>query len=122
VAGCCEDADGPSGSIKCWEFLKYVRNNFSQKHSSPQNYLLTWVYTVSIFWELIVPIILSKTCICTRVLFRTFLTSAVGGNEWSASRPGRFTPGERASGIHWIGGWVALRTGLDDVKKRKFLT
>jgi hypothetical protein len=52
-----------------------------------------------------------------------FLTSAVAGGEWSASRPGRFTPGERASGTHWIGGWVDLpRAGLDTAKKRKFLT
>jgi hypothetical protein len=44
------------------------------------------------------------------------------GGEWSASRPGRYTPGERAPGSHWIGGWVGPRTGLDDVEKRKFLT
>jgi hypothetical protein len=31
----------------------------------------------------------------------------------------RFTPGERAPGIHWIGGWVGPRTGLDDVERRK---
>jgi hypothetical protein len=42
--------------------------------------------------------------------------------EWSNSRPGRFTPGERAPGIHWIGGWVDLRAGLDDLKKRKLFT
>jgi hypothetical protein len=30
---------------------------------------------------------------------------------------GRFTPGERAPGVHWIGGWVGLRAGLDDMKK-----
>jgi hypothetical protein len=36
--------------------------------------------------------------------------------------PGRFTPGERAPGTHWIGGWVDLRAGLDDLEKRKFLT
>jgi hypothetical protein len=51
-----------------------------------------------------------------------FLTSAVAGDEWSASRPGRFTPGERAPDTHWIGGWVDPRVGLDDVEKRKFLT
>jgi hypothetical protein len=45
------------------------------------------------------------------------LTSALAGGEWSASRPGRFTPG-----THWIGGWVDPRTGLDVVEKRKFLT
>jgi hypothetical protein len=51
------------------------------------------------------------------------LASALTGGEWSASRPCRFTPGERAPGTHWIGGgWVDLRAGLDDVEKRKFLT
>jgi hypothetical protein len=50
------------------------------------------------------------------------LTSALAGGEWSASRPGRFTPGETAPGIHWIGGWEDPRAGLDDVEKRKFLT
>jgi hypothetical protein len=49
------------------------------------------------------------------------LTSALAGGEWSASRPGRFTPGERAPGTHWIGGWVDPSAGLDDVK-REFLT
>jgi hypothetical protein len=51
-----------------------------------------------------------------------FLTSSLAGGEWSASRPGRFTPGERAPGTHLIGGWVDPRAGLDDVEKRKFLT
>jgi hypothetical protein len=50
------------------------------------------------------------------------LTSALVGGEWSTSRPGRFTPGERAPGTHWTGGWVDLRAGLDDLEKRKFLT
>jgi hypothetical protein len=47
---------------------------------------------------------------------------AVAVGELSASRPGRFTPGERASGAHWVGGWVDLRADLDDVEKKKFLT
>jgi hypothetical protein len=50
------------------------------------------------------------------------LTSALAGGEWSASRPGRLTPGERAPGTQWIGGWVDPRAGLDNVEKRKFLT
>jgi hypothetical protein len=50
-----------------------------------------------------------------------FLTSALIGGEWSASRPCRFTPGERAPDTHWIG-WVGSRSGLDAVEKRKFLT
>jgi hypothetical protein len=33
-----------------------------------------------------------------------------------------FTPGERAPGTHWIGGWVDPRSSLHDVEKRKFLT
>jgi hypothetical protein len=27
-----------------------------------------------------------------------------------------------APGTHWIGGWLDLRAGLDDLEKRKFLT
>jgi hypothetical protein len=46
---------------------------------------------------------------------------ALVGDEWSASRPGRFIPGERAPRTHWIGSWVSPRAGLDDVEKRKFL-
>jgi hypothetical protein len=38
-----------------------------------------------------------------------FLTSALAGGEWSASRLGRFIR-------------VGPRTGLDDVEMRKFLT
>jgi hypothetical protein len=50
-----------------------------------------------------------------------FLTSALVGGEWSASRHSRFTPGKRASGTHWIGGCGGHTAGLDDVEKRKFL-
>jgi hypothetical protein len=47
------------------------------------------------------------------------LTSALDGGEWSASRPGRFTPRESVSVTHWRGGWVGLRAGLDTVVKKK---
>jgi hypothetical protein len=56
------------------------------------------------------------------VQIHIFLTSTLAGDEWSASRPGRFTPGERAPGTHWIEGWVGPKAGLDEVEKRKFLT
>jgi hypothetical protein len=56
------------------------------------------------------------------VQIHIFFTSTLVGGEWSTSRPGRFTPGERAPGIHWIGGWVDIRAGLDDLEKRKLLT
>jgi hypothetical protein len=45
-----------------------------------------------------------------------FLTSALAGGEWAASRTGRFTPGERAPGTYWIGGGVSPRASLDDVE------
>jgi hypothetical protein len=56
------------------------------------------------------------------VWIHTFLTLALVEGEWSASRPGCFTLGERAPGTHWIGGWVVPRIGLGDVEKRNFLT
>jgi hypothetical protein len=51
-----------------------------------------------------------------------FLTSALAGDEWSASRPGRFTPrgkGPRYQLDRWMGG---PQNSEDDVEKRKFLT
>jgi hypothetical protein len=37
------------------------------------------------------------------------LTSALDWGEWSASRPGRFTPRERVPSNHWMGaGWVPV--------------
>jgi hypothetical protein len=52
------------------------------------------------------------------VQIRIFLTTALAGGEWSASRPGCFTPEKRATNTHWIGGWVNPRTALEDVEKR----
>jgi hypothetical protein len=41
------------------------------------------------------------------VQIHILLTSAVVSGEWSASRPYRFTPGERAPVPRWIEvGWV----------------
>jgi hypothetical protein len=48
-----------------------------------------------------------------------YLTLAVGGGEWSASRPGRFTPREGGHGTHWLGDWVGHRAVLDTVVKRR---
>jgi hypothetical protein len=47
------------------------------------------------------------------------LISALDGGEWSDSRPGRFTPRERAPDTNWTGGWVGPRGILDAVVKRK---
>jgi hypothetical protein len=42
-----------------------------------------------------------------------FLTLALDGGEWSASRLCRFTTRESSPGTHWIGGSVGPRAGLD---------
>jgi hypothetical protein len=46
------------------------------------------------------------------------LTSALDEGKWSASRPCRFTPRERAPGTHSIGGWVGPRAVLNAVKRK----
>jgi hypothetical protein len=55
------------------------------------------------------------------VQIHIFLTSALVGGEWSASRPGRFTTGERAPGSHCIGGWVDPRAALGRLEEEKIL-
>jgi hypothetical protein len=55
------------------------------------------------------------------VYIHVFLTMALVGGECSASRPGHFTPEERAPGTHLIGGWVNPRAGLEDVVKTTIL-
>jgi hypothetical protein len=51
------------------------------------------------------------------VQIHVVLILALVGAEWSASRICRFFPEERAPGTHWIGGWVDLKAGLDDIEK-----
>jgi hypothetical protein len=46
-----------------------------------------------------------------------FLTSALVGGEWSASRPDRFIPWKISPGTHWIGGWVSPRADLGYMEK-----
>jgi hypothetical protein len=51
-----------------------------------------------------------------------FLTSALDGNEWSASCPNCFTSEKRTPSTHLIGDWAGPRTGLDVIlKKKEFL-
>jgi hypothetical protein len=47
------------------------------------------------------------------------LNSALDGGKWSASRPGRITPSERAAVTHWIGDWVGSMPSLEAVVKGK---
>jgi hypothetical protein len=49
-----------------------------------------------------------------------YLTSALDGGEWSASRPGRaLPPGKGPPGTHWIGGWMGPRAGPNSRARRK---
>jgi hypothetical protein len=52
------------------------------------------------------------------VELHAFLTSALDGGDWSASRTGRFISRVRTADIHWIGGWVGPRAGLESVAKK----
>jgi hypothetical protein len=56
------------------------------------------------------------------IQIQVFLTSALDGSEWLATRPGRLPSEKEALATNWIGGWVGPRAGLDAVEKRKFLT
>jgi hypothetical protein len=51
------------------------------------------------------------------VQIHVFLTSTLVAGEWSGSRPGSVTPGERAPATHWIGGWVDPMARLDDMEE-----
>jgi hypothetical protein len=47
----------------------------------------------------VLPMQATKTCgRAAEVQFHSFLTSALDGDEWSASRRGRLTPGEEDTG------------------------
>jgi hypothetical protein len=48
---------------------------------------------------------------------RVFLNLALVVCQWSASRLGRFTTGERSPSTQWTVGWVGPRTSLNVVEK-----
>jgi hypothetical protein len=60
-----------------------------------------------------------KTYEGAEVKLRAFLTLTLDGGEWSASGLGRFTPREKGTATHWIGGWVGPSVGPDAVAKSK---
>jgi hypothetical protein len=43
------------------------------------------------------------------------------GSDRSASCYGYISPGESASRTLWVGGWVGLKCGLDNVEEEKHL-
>jgi hypothetical protein len=50
------------------------------------------------------------------IYIQIFLTSALVGGEWSASRRSCFTPRERTPGTQWIGGRADPRAGVHNVE------
>lgn len=44
------------------------------------------------------------------VWLQSFLISELEGRELSASRSARYTIGEKASYVYWIGGWAGLKS------------
>jgi len=53
------------------------------------------------------------------VSLHAFMTSELVAGEWL---PPLYSLRERGPGIHWIGGWVGPRAGLDTLVKRKVLS
>jgi hypothetical protein len=51
------------------------------------------------------------------LLLQVFLTLTLDGDEWLASRPGRFTPGKERT--YWIRWWVGSRAGMDEAAKKE---
>ena len=49
------------------------------------------------------------------------LASALGGREWSASRPDFITSENEPSNTHWTEGWVLPRTGVHASEENKSL-
>jgi hypothetical protein len=47
------------------------------------------------------------------------IASTLDGDEWSVSRPGRFTAGEILPGTHSIEDMVSPKAGLNTVEKEK---
>jgi hypothetical protein len=58
-----------------------------------------------------------KTYWGVEVELHAFLTSVLGGGEWSASCSGRFIPC-----THYMGGWVESSAVMDVVAKRKIVS
>jgi hypothetical protein len=54
------------------------------------------------------------------VQIHVFLSSALDGDECSASHTGLCAPEERVPDFHWIGDRVGLRNRLDAVEKLNF--
>jgi len=53
------------------------------------------------------------------VQLQNFLTSVLGGGEWSDSHSGHFNPGDNAPDTHSLGGCLGPRGDLGTLEKRQ---
>lgn len=96
-----------------WSWLLPSSNtdvmNFRSYTSTSQYAFIAWCFIMNramkAYWEADLEI-------------HEFLTSTLKG-EWSAWRFGRFSPSERAPGIHSTVGWMRPTVGLEILEKRK---
>lgn len=65
------------------------------------------IHLVSPYTGKLVPVQNIKPCGGVEVYIHSFLTSAVRGGEWPASRPGHFTPGESLLFTDQESGWAS---------------
>ena len=61
----------------------------------------------------------TQNCPCPCHEIHSFLTSATDGDEWSASRFGRFNHKKRVTGTRAIGCWMRPRADLHVLEERK---
>jgi hypothetical protein len=91
-----------------WGHENCFLSELGKRQSCPYDYLIKY-YVMKMYGGVVVEI-------------HVFLTSALVGVEWSGSRTGHFTSGERVPSTYYKGGWVGPRVGLNKLEKRKFLT
>jgi hypothetical protein len=60
-----------------------------------------------------------KIYVIVDIYIYVFLTLTLFGGEWSASRPGHFTPWDITLDIYWIEALAGPRTGLNNMEMRK---
>lgn len=52
------------------------------------------------------------------IQLHSFFTLALDGVGWWTSHPSRFTPTHSTYSIHWVGGWVDCKAGMDILENR----
>lgn len=103
--------------IHCSRKDNELRRRFRDLASSPSEVPMTKTFCYLILlngkntWNSIkdkaVPVLLKHHATCgSKDTASHILATALHGGEWIASHPGHFTPSERSSRFHWIGGWV----------------